>query len=88
MTRFFSNPHTAARVIDGLTFVVTPDDSKLHTLNPTATCLWQLAKEGCNLEEATQKLMSLYEVDHEQAKRDVEICFEDLVHRAILLIAE
>lgn len=79
------NPQTAGRVIDGLAFVVTPDDNKLHTLNATATRLWQLAASGCTAEAAADELCSRYEVDRDTALRDTESCLRDLVARQILI---
>lgn len=78
------NPLTAGRVVDGLAFVVTPDDNKLHTLNATATRLWQLAGEGVTAEEAAAALAREFEVDEAVALADARGCLEDLVRRAIL----
>jgi hypothetical protein len=79
------NPHTAGRVIDGLAFVVTPDDSKLHTLNAAATRLWQLAARGCTAQTAADELCAHYEVDRDTALRDAGSCLRDLVTRQILI---
>ncbi|MCG8418775.1 MAG: PqqD family protein [Proteobacteria bacterium] len=79
------NPQTAGRIVDGLAFIVTPDNNKLHVLNATATCLWQLAAEGCTVERSADELTERYEVDRETALRDVETCLNDLVARQILI---
>ena len=79
------NPHTAGRVIDGLAFVVTPDDNKLHTLNDTATYLWQEAAHGLTAEGAADKLTARYQVDRATALRDADACLRDLVTRQILI---
>ena len=80
------NPHTAGRIIDGLAFVVTPDDNKLHTLNDTATHLWQLAANGLTTEAAADELSTRYQVDRETALRDADVCLRDLVARQILVL--
>ncbi|MEM9491971.1 MAG: PqqD family protein [Myxococcota bacterium] len=82
---FRRNPHTAGRIIDGLAFVVTPDNNKLHTLNTTATYLWELAKEGCTAAAAADHLVSRYQVERDTALRDAEVCLRDLVVRQILI---
>lgn len=79
------NPQTAGRIIDGLAFVVTPDNNKLHTLNTTATRLWELAASGCTPQAAADELSTHYEVDRDTALRDAEACFRDLVARHILI---
>jgi hypothetical protein len=80
------NPQTAGRVIDGLAFVVTPDDNKLHTLNATATLLWQLAaKDGLTATAAADELTRRYQVEREAALADADACLRDLAARHILI---
>lgn len=81
------HPQTAGRIIDGLAFVVTADDNRLHTLNESATRLWKLAQAdgGCTAGQAADALVASYEVDHETALRDAERCLADLARRRILV---
>lgn len=83
--RYRRHPQTAGRIVDGLAFVVTADDSKLHTLNGTATRLWQLAAQGCTVEEAADDLSARYQADPDTARRDAERCLRDMVARRILI---
>ena len=85
LLKYQRNPQTAGRIIDGLAFIVTPDDNKLHTLNATATRLWVLAKDGCTVEDAASDLAERYQVAAEQALEDTRVCFQDLVARSILI---
>ena len=84
--RYRQNLHTAGRVIDGQAFVVTPKDNRMHSLNETATRLWQLAKHGCTAEDVVTMLTSEFEVDGETARADVQTCIDDLLAREILLV--
>jgi len=84
-THYRRNPQTAGRVIDGLAFVVTPDDNKLHTLNAAATRLWQLAAGGCTASQAADELVATYQVEPTQALADARECLDDLRARSILL---
>lgn len=84
--RYRRHPHTAGRIIDGLAFVVTADDNKLHTLNAAATRLWQLAAQGCTAEQAADELVVHYEVDRDTALRDAAQCLDDMVSRQILAV--
>ncbi|HVK73796.1 MAG TPA: PqqD family protein [Kofleriaceae bacterium] len=86
MRRYRRNPQTAGRVIDGQAFVVTPDDNKLHTLNGTATQLWQLAAAGLSTDEAAAALCAEYEIDRATAERDAAAFLDDLVARQILVV--
>jgi hypothetical protein len=86
MERFRQNPRTAGRVVDGLAFVVTPDDNKLHTLNKTGTHIWTLAEHGCTLDEVAASLAARWQgkVDPERARADAAVFVTDLVARGIL----
>jgi hypothetical protein len=85
MLRYRRNPHTAGRVVDGLAFVVTPEDNKLHTLNGAATELWSRAAAPLTAADAAELLVALYEVDPATARQDAEACLADLAARGILL---
>lgn len=86
MRRYRRNPLIAGRVIDGLAFVVTPEDNKLHTLNEAATVLWNRAADGLSADDATAALCAEYEIDDVTARRDAEACLDDLVTRQILVV--
>jgi len=88
--KYHRNPQTAGRLIDGMAFVVTPDDNKLHTLNNTATKLWELAGEddGCTVDSGASELVKHFQVGEAQAKTDVSVCLDDLVRRQILVASE
>lgn len=90
MLKYQRNTQLAARIIDGLAFIVTPDDNKLHTLNATATRLWLLAGEatGCTIDDGVADLVARFRVDEGQARVDVSTCLEDLARRRILIPSE
>lgn len=88
MHHYRLNPQTAGRVIDGQAFIVTPDDNKLHTLNGSATQLWQLAAGGVTAAAAAEALCAVYAVDRVTALRDAQACLADLVARQILVVEE
>jgi hypothetical protein len=78
------NPRCAGRIVNGLAFVVTPDDHKLHTLNATASEIWKRAASGCTPEDAAAAIVDGFDVDLETALADVHACCRDLVERRIL----
>lgn len=86
--RYQQNRQTAGRIIDGLAFVVTPRDNRLHSLNETATRIWELSKHGCTAEEAADALYTEFAVTLEAAQADVRACLDDLVAREILLVED
>lgn len=87
MRHYRRNPMIAGRVIDGLAFVVTPDDNKLHTLNEAATVLWNRGADGLSADDAAAALCDEYEIDEVTARRDAEACLDDLVARKIFVVA-
>jgi hypothetical protein len=88
MRRYRRNPQTAGRIVDGLAFVVTPDDNKLHTLNGAATRLWTEARTPLSVDDAARLLVEAYEIDEATARADASACLEDLAARAILIADE
>ncbi|ACY12952.1 PqqD family protein [Haliangium ochraceum] len=84
-TRYRRHPQTAGRIIDGQAFVVTADDNRLHTLNRSATRIWELASAGCTADDAAQMLTEHYAVEFEIARSDAEQCLADLATRRILV---
>jgi hypothetical protein len=83
--RYRRHPQTAWRVIEGKAFVVTAHLNQLHTLNRTATRLWELADgEGCSVDEAVARLVAEFEVDEPTARTDVERSFAEMVAKEIL----
>lgn len=83
--RYRKSSLTAGRVVEGMAFVVTPDDNKLHTLNETATRLWKLADDGVTADEAAGVLEREFAVDADTALADARACLDDLVARGILI---
>lgn len=85
MTRIYrKHPLTAGRVLDGIAFVITADDNKMHTLNGSGTLLWELGADGVTVDQAVDELMSAYEVDIETARRDVTECLESFVAQGLM----
>ncbi len=84
-TVYRKHPLTAGRIVDGVAFVVTADDNRMHSLNTTASHAWALCKEGATLDEAALALTKKFEVDLETARADLSECFKDLVKRDILV---
>lgn len=89
MNRYRRHPLSAGRIVEGLAFVVTADNNRLHTLNTTGTELWALAAgAGVTPEEAARALVEKFEVDLEVAMEDAEECLRSFVERGILALDE
>ena len=63
------NPETPTRTIEGEAIVITPDDSKMHNLNPTATFIWTV--QMAPAEAIFQAMQAEYEVSETQLRDDI-----------------
>lgn len=82
------NPDTPARTIDGEALVITPEDSKLHTLNDTATYIWDRADGTRTLEAIAAEMVDEFEVDLATLRADAVAFVEDAVRRGLILTSE
>ena len=82
------NPDTPARTIDGEAIVITPADSTLHTLNDTATFIWDRADGTRTLQAIADELLEEFDVDAETLRTDALAFVEDAVRRNLLLTSE
>ncbi|HEY4222977.1 MAG TPA: PqqD family protein [Myxococcota bacterium] len=82
------NPETPARTIEGEAIVITPADSTLHTLNDTATFIWDRSDGTRTLEAIAAEMIDAFDVDGDTLKRDALAFVQDAVKRNLLLISE
>jgi len=82
---YSKHPLTAGRIVDGVAFVVTANDNRMHSLNRTASHIWALCEGSTTIDEAANALTAKFNVDIETARADVAECFADLVAREILI---
>jgi hypothetical protein len=82
------NPDTPARTIDGEAIVITPDDSTLHTLNDTATFIWDRADGTRTLDAIVVEMLDEFEVDEATLRKDALAFVDDAVARQLLLTSE
>ena len=78
------NPRAAWRVYDGEAVIVSPEDSKLHTLNPVGTLIWEAADGRTAMGVIVGRVCDTFEVDPATAARDAA-AFVDLLSRRGLL---
>lgn len=69
---------TASRIIDGKAVVVVIDQQQLHTLNPVATRIWELA-DGRTLDQIVDVIVTEYEVEREEAMKDAVALVDELM---------
>lgn len=82
------NPDTPARTIDGEAIVITPADSILHTLNETATFIWDRADGTRTLEQIATEMLEEFDVEAAALRDDALRFVEDAVRRGLVLVSE
>lgn len=79
------NPDTPARTVDGSAIVITPHDSKLHTLNQTATFIWDRADGSRTLEHIARELVTVFDVELEVVRREATDFVAAAVEKGMML---
>jgi hypothetical protein len=76
-------------LIGGEMMIMSAVDSTFFTLNEVATSIWQAA-DGCTplAEIVSSRICSEFDVDPDQAGRDVEQFVSDLSQHGILLVSD
>lgn len=88
-TRYIAqNPDTPARTIDGEAIVITPHDSTLHTLNTTATYIWDRADGTRTLEDIAREMLAEFEVDEGALKADALAFVEEAVAKGLMQVSD
>jgi hypothetical protein len=80
------NPDTAARVIDGLAYVIDPVTSELHSFNETATRAWELADGSRTVEAIVGAIAAEYDADKPVVEREILELFSGLAEKNLILI--
>jgi hypothetical protein len=73
-------------VYDGRAVIITPEDSRLHTLNEVGTLVWEAADGRTSIAEIIRRVCREFDVTAERAAADVDAFVDDLVARGLLSI--
>ena len=66
---------------------MSPTDLRYHTLNATATILWQLLEHGTDLAAATEQFAQRFEVDELTCRQDVQACLDHFLSIGVIEVA-
>lgn len=78
------NSKLAWREIDGEAVIISPEDSRVHELNETASLIWTNADGKHSVDEIAGVIAARYEVELLEAKADVEELIEVLSAKGLL----
>ena len=82
---FKVNEEVAFREVDGQLVVVNLQTGFYHSLNETATFIFQLIRKDTGVPEILRELCARYDLPEETARRDLEECIESLVKEQVLV---
>ena len=80
------NPRAAWRVYDDRAVIVTPEDSRLHTLNEVGTVVWTAADGRTEMTDIVARVCREFDVTVARAAADVDAFVADLVARGLLTV--
>ena len=73
------NPSVLWRELDGEAILLDPQAGCSYNLNPVGTLIWKLLDGQHSAEDIVAAICEAYDVEPEQASRDVQYLFEDLL---------
>lgn len=82
------HPECASRKLGGEIVVLTPADSKLHTLDELGSRIFELADGSRKVSDIVQQITEEYDVDLDTATRDTTEFVRALVDAKVLVLAD
>ena len=81
------NPRLASRAWPDETVVYSPDDHFIHSLNETGGMIWAMLADRPTVAQIAGRIHEQFEVDEDQATRDVIAFLETLMARGLAIAA-
>ncbi len=82
------NPRVAWRTYDGEAILVSPDDSRLHALDVTATAIWVSADGVTEVASVTARLAGMFGAESAVVQDDVRQFLDDLAARGLVTFSD
>jgi hypothetical protein len=80
------NPDAAWRVFEDGAVIVSPTESVMHSLNPVATRIWELADGTLTMNEILDVVVEEFDVTRDQATADMADFADALSDKGMLTI--
>lgn len=72
------------REVDGETVILDREAELIHTLNPTASFIWNALQHNCSVQDIVQSMVAVFEIDPEKAAEDVAKALGDFRERGLV----
>jgi len=66
------------RNIDGETVILNRSTNQIHTLNPTASFIWNMLEQQSDLDSIVKQLTESYEITLDAANSDLHVILNEL----------
>lgn len=83
-TRIFKSDLQCSSDLDGITVILSVQDSSYLGVNPVGSQIWKLLDENPRLSELVAKLTAEYIVEPQQCEKDVRAFLEKLYQRELI----
>lgn len=81
------SPDSQTRTVNGEAIVITPHDKTLHTLNASATFIWERADGTRTLSQIADALLAHFDVEPELARAEVVAFVREAVEKGFILFS-
>ncbi|RPA66619.1 PqqD family protein [Cyclobacteriaceae bacterium YHN15] len=78
MEKYIRNNETISGRLHDETVMMDIEQGKYFSLNPVATRIWDLLEKESSLEELVEELLSEFEVDEAQCRKDVSDYLQEM----------
>ena len=83
--KYAQNPLLAWREIQGEVVIISPEDSRVHELNSTASFIWKQVDSQRSAAEIAERLAEEFDVTYEAALYDTEDLLASFAEKGLLL---
>jgi hypothetical protein len=84
LMHFDKSPDIDHRTIGGEAFIITAADSKIHSLNAVATCIFDRCDGKTPVDAIVDAVIAAFEVERDVAERDVRAFLQALLERGMV----
>ncbi|MDY0058731.1 MAG: PqqD family protein [Myxococcota bacterium] len=83
--RVVISEQVACRTIDGEARIISIEDSRLHHLDPVATCIWEAIERGeGHVDALVGVVVGKYRVEPERARQDIHELLQELLRLGLV----
>jgi len=70
-TKIKRNKAVMFKEVEGVVYILDPRNATIHTLNKTASFIWNQLKTPCSIENIVSSVCNQFEVKKNKAQRDI-----------------